>query len=84
MSTSKAFRQNWVETLRNSGVTDLSAALLEAVTPITLLGAQFVMISQPLLSTIFPAAHWDDLIRLLEDRQEYQAFIKAIREDPSG
>ncbi len=84
MSTSQAFRQNWVDTVRNSGVTDLSVALLEAVSPITLLGAQIVMIGQPVLSTLFPAARWDELIKLLEDRQEYQAFIQAIREDPAG
>lgn len=84
MSTSQAFRQNWVDMVRNSGVTDLSVALLEAVSPITLLGAQIVMISQPVLSTIFPEAHWKELISLLEDRQEYNAFIQAIREDPAG
>jgi len=84
MSTSQAFRQKWVDKVRNVGVTDLSVALLEAVSPITLIGAQLVHMSKPFLHPFFPSANWDGLVNLLEDRQEYQALIQALREESSS
>jgi len=81
MSTSQAFRQKWVHKLRNLGVTELSAALLEAFSPVTLIGAQLIHVSQPILSTFVPSTRLEGLLELLEDRKSYQAFIHDLREE---
>ena len=84
MSTSQAFRQEWVQRLRNLGVTELSAALLEAISPITLIFAQVIHVGKPVLTTLIPSARMDDLLNLLEDRQLYRTFIQDLREEPQG
>jgi hypothetical protein len=56
------------------------AALLEALGPLTLVGAQAVYFSQPLLGAILPEQQLEALARVLEDRQETEAFVLILRE----
>lgn len=84
MSTSQAFRQKWVHKLRNLGVTELSAALLEAISAVTLIFAQFIHVGQPIVTAIVPSTRLEGLLELLEDQGAYQAFIHALREEPQG
>jgi len=49
--------------------------LLEAGSPISLLGAQLLYVSQPL----FGGSQIRSLAQMLEDEQETQAFVRYLR-----
>jgi hypothetical protein len=70
----------WNRSLHRWGVQNLVASVLEAFGPLSILGAQFVYISQPLLSTAVPADHLEALARLLEDPLKSHAFATYLRE----
>jgi hypothetical protein len=70
----------WARNLQRWGVTKWVAALLEALGPLTIIGAQFIYISQPLLSGSRPGEQLDGLARLLEDSSTTRAFIDYLRE----
>lgn len=70
----------WADQLHMWGVTDLVATLLEALGPLTALGAQLVYIGQPLLNWGTPDIHLDALAHLLEDSVETRAFVDFLRE----
>ena len=70
----------WARNLQLWGLRRWVAALLEAFGPLTIIGAQFIYISQPLLSHSLPSEHLDGLARLLEDSLTRRAFIDYLRE----
>jgi hypothetical protein len=70
----------WARNLQRWGLTKWVAALLEAFGPLTVIGAQFIYISQPLLRRSLPGEHLDGLARLLEDSPTTHAFIDYLRE----
>ena len=70
----------WARFLQRLGIGNGVAVLLEAAGPLTILGAQAVYISQPVLNHTFPDEHLDALARLLEDSTQTRAFIKFLRE----
>ena len=72
--------QTWAETLNRWGAKDLTATVLEALGPLSLLGAQLVYLAQPFLAPLFSEGHLDILADLLEDPQEMQAFIIVLRQ----
>jgi hypothetical protein len=65
----------WARTLQRFKLDGLALWLLEAGSPIALLGAQVLYIGQPLLGgkTINSLAH------MLENEQETQAFLQYLR-----
>lgn len=73
----------WAESLRRYRMDDLAAWLLEAVGPLTVIGAQALYAGGPLLSPVLPDTQCDALARLLEDRDETHAFIRFLREGGS-
>ena len=78
--TDQQIWQFWNRSLHRWGVQHLVASVLEAVGPLSLVGAQFVYLGQPLLSAALPAEHLDALARLLEDPLQSRAFAAYLRE----
>ena len=72
--------QIWAENLKRWGVKDLTVTILEALGPLSLLGAQLVYVGQPFLDPFFSEGYLDVLANLLEDPQETQAFIAVLRQ----
>jgi hypothetical protein len=70
----------WADKLHLWGVDNLTAALLEALGPLATLGAQFVYLGQPLLSSGIQNAHLDELAHMLENLAETRAFVEFLRE----
>jgi hypothetical protein len=70
----------WARNLQQWGLTKWVAALLEALGPLTIIGAQLIYVSQPLLSGSQPGEQLGGLARLLEDSSTTHAFIDYLRE----
>jgi hypothetical protein len=71
----------WAEFLRRRGLDGLAAFALEAAGPLTVLGAQALYLTGPLLRPAFSDNQRDALADLLEDRQEALAFAAFLREE---
>ena len=69
--------QNWVETLRRYKLDGLAAWLLEAGSPLNLLGAQALYASQPFVG----GKQLEAIAQMLEDEGETQAFTKFLRDE---
>ncbi|HEX5840226.1 MAG TPA: hypothetical protein VFY26_20475 [Anaerolineales bacterium] len=65
----------WAQTLRRLKLDGFAAWLLEAGSPLTLLGAQAVYMSQPFLG----GKSLDPLAHMLEEEQESRAFARYLR-----
>ena len=72
--------QIWSENLKRWGVKDLTITILEALGPLSLLGAQLIYVGQPFLDPFFSKGYLDVLANLFEDPQETQAFIAVLRQ----
>lgn len=72
--------QIWAENLKRWGIKDLTVTILEALGPLSLLGAQIVYVGQPFLDQFFPKGYLDVLANMFEDPQETQAFIAFLRQ----
>jgi len=73
----------WAEFLRQRGLGNLAAFVLEAAGPLTVLGAQALYFSDPLLRPALTDVQRDALANLLEDRDEALAFVAYLREELS-
>jgi hypothetical protein len=73
----------WAEFLRRHGLENLAAFTLEAAGPLTVLGAQALYFSGPLLRPALTDVQRDALADLLEDRNEALAFAAFLREEIS-
>ena len=74
MDTDQHIWRVWARFLHRLGVGKWVAVLLEAAGPLTILGAQAVYVSQPLLNHSLSEDHLDALARLLEDSTQTRAF----------
>lgn len=72
--------QDWVEQLRQRGLGEFTAAILEATAPLNLAAAQLVYIGQPLFSGVIPRENISALATLLESPQQTQVFVSQLRE----
>ena len=70
----------WARNLQLWGLTKWVAVFLEAFGPLTVIAAQFIYVSQPLLRRSLPGEQLDGLARLLEDSSTRHAFIDYLRE----
>ncbi len=70
----------WANRAHRWGIGDWTATLLEAIGPLSVLGAQAVYLANPLLSPLFPKGHLDALANLLEEPEQAQAFSALLRE----
>jgi hypothetical protein len=74
----------WADFLQQWGMKDIAASLLEAVGPLSLLGAQAFYMTQPFLRNSSAAPHLDALARLLDEPQQTRDFVDYLREVPSS
>jgi hypothetical protein len=74
------FWEIWAKTLRRWGVHGLAVSLLEAAGPLTMLGAQMIYLSQPVLRSIASGNQIDALATMLDNPAETQQFIVFLRE----
>ena len=72
---SRADWSHWTESLRRFKLDGLASWLLEAGAPLTLLGAQALVVSQPFL----PEGKINALAQMLEEDDETQAFVRYLR-----
>ena len=72
---SRADWSHWAESLRRFKLDGLASWLLEAGSPLTLLGAQALYISQPFLG----GNQINSLAHMLEEEEEVQAFARYLR-----
>ena len=75
------FWEIWAKTLRRWGMHGLAVSLLEAAGPLTMLGAQLIYLSQPVLRSITPGRQIDALATMLDNPAETQQFIVFLREN---
>jgi len=80
MDTEQEIWRVWASNLQQWGLVDWVVSLLDATGPLTILGAQMVYFSQPVLSHALPNAHLDALARLLEDSTRTRDFVDYLRE----
>jgi hypothetical protein len=73
----------WSQALHRWGIGDWAASLLEAAGPLTLLGAQAIYITGPLLRSFTTEDNLNVMARLLEEPDLTQAFARYLREDAS-
>lgn len=69
----------WIEKLYEWKLHRITAALLEGLGPLHMVGAQLLYLTQPILSVFIPSQSAADLADLLEDPGSTHRFIKALR-----
>lgn len=72
----------WSRILHRWGVSDGVASILEGAGSLSLLAAQVVYLSQPLLTGFVSGHSLKALAQLLEDPAKKQAFVILLRETP--
>ena len=72
---SRADWSQWAELLRRFKLDGLASWLLEAGSPLTLLGAQALYISQPFVG----GKQIESIAHMLEEDEETQAFVRYLR-----
>jgi hypothetical protein len=70
----------WANKLHIWGVDELAATFLEALGPLTTLGAQFIYLGQPFLGRAGLQGHLEALAQMLENSTETRAFVDYLRE----
>ena len=70
----------WADSLNRWGIKDFAITILEALGPLSLLGAQLVYVGQPFIDSFFPKGYLEALANLFENPQEKQEFISFLRQ----
>ena len=70
---------NWAETLHRYKLDGLASWLLEAGSPLNILGAQALYATRPFAG----GKQLEAIAQMLEDEDETQAFTKFLREEVS-
>lgn len=71
----------WARTLQHWGINKGVASLLEVTGSISILFAQLLYLSQPLLSGVVSARTVDTFASVLEDPVARQQFLSVLREE---
>ena len=82
MNADQHIWHGWAETLHRWGLAEWAAVLLNVAGPLSLIAAQVVYLSQPLLAGNARRDSLEALARMLEDGAEREEFIKLLREAP--
>lgn len=80
MKTPRRYWTRWAEALRRYQLQEFAAALLEAASPLALLGAQALYFGQGLI----PGDQWSALAQTLEDEDEARAFASFLRAEKAA
>ena len=81
MQPERKFWPEWARFLHLWGLDHVAAALLETAGPLTIILAQLVYVSQPLIGSGQPAGRLQALATLLEDQEESRSFANYLREE---
>lgn len=73
--------RDWAAILQRWGIRDLAASFLETLGPLSILGAQVLYITQPVLDGLLPRNRIQSLASLLEDSSQVRAFADFLRKD---
>ena len=82
LTEARASWPTWADFLRQRGLEDLVAWALEAAGPLTVLGAQMLHFSSPLLRPGPSSGQVEAFAGLLEDHHEMRAFAALLRKEP--
>ncbi len=75
----KADWGNWIDTLHKWRLRRITAAFIEALGPLSIVGAQVLYLGQPILSTFISSRTASDLASILEDPEKSQLFVQSLR-----
>jgi hypothetical protein len=75
---------SWSRVFQRWGISDGVALVLERAGAFSILAAQVLYLSQPLLSGVISTRSLQSLAQMLENPAEKRAFITFIREAPSS
>jgi hypothetical protein len=84
MPKDRSFWPEWAHILKQSGLNEIVAVLLEAGGPINVFLAQVIYAGQPFLDRVLPGERMNALAGLFEDGEESRSFAAFIREESSG
>jgi len=84
MSENQANWVNWSRIFHRWGISESVALVLEASGSLSLLAAQILYLSQPLLSGVITAGSLHAFAQMLESPVETRAFVSLLREAPSS
>ena len=84
MSENQPIWINWARTLQHWGINKGVASLLEAAGSLSVLLAQLLYLSQPLLSGAVSPRSLDAFARVLENPVDRQEFVAVLREGTSS
>ena len=80
MNSDQQIWRVWADTLHRWGWHHFVADLLVTAGPLSILGAQLVLFSQPILELFLPEADLEALNRVLEDPDKTRQFINHLKE----
>lgn len=83
MHSDRHIWQAWARKLHYWGVEGWVASFLEAVGPLTILGAQFIYIAEPLINHSNLRIYIQALGNMLEEPELTRLFITELREEGS-
>jgi hypothetical protein len=72
--------RGWSTSLRQWGLEDVVAQVLDSAGSLTVFFAQLVYFCQPFLYNILPSKHLQGLADILEDRDQAKAFAAYLRQ----
>lgn len=82
MNEKQSIWASWSRTFHQWGISEGVASILEESGSLSMLVAQFLYISQPLLQGVISARSLQAFAQVLENPIEKRAFISFIREAP--
>jgi hypothetical protein len=71
----------WADQIHRWGLSEVVASFLDAIGPLSFVGAQVLYFGQPFLRPLASEKHLDGIARLLEDPLELNAFVTLLREE---
>ena len=72
-------QKHWRTRLQNAGLADVTAAMIEAAGPLSILAAQGLYLAEPLLNGFSRNSSVAKLAEILEDREKSQQFADMLR-----
>jgi hypothetical protein len=59
-------------------LTPVAVVMLESSKPLSFVGSQLMVFFQPIVTSVFPFTQYDEIVALLEDRNNAEALIQTI------
>jgi hypothetical protein len=84
MNENQHIWSSWASTLQRWGIKDGVASLLESAGSLTVLFAQVLYLSQPLLSSAVSSRSLYAFAQVLENPNDRREFVSFLREAPSS